>query len=62
MSNERVPANYAGMDLLKAKHFDKKVKENFMPATISTVKQIVEDYGVLKGVCGCRLWHGCFCN
>jgi len=51
MSEERVPADYTEMDLLEAKRFDEKVKENFMPAIISTVKQIIEDYGVLEGVC-----------
>jgi ubiquinone/menaquinone biosynthesis C-methylase UbiE len=51
MSEERVPADYTEMDLLEAKRFDKKIKENFMPAIISTVKQIIEDYGVLEGVC-----------
>ena len=51
MSNERVPADYIEMDFLKAKRFDKKVKENFMPAIVSTVRQIIEDYGVLEGVC-----------
>ncbi len=51
MYEERVPADYTEMDLLEAKRFDKKVKENFMPAVISTVKQIIEDYGVLEGVC-----------
>ena len=51
MPEERVPADYTEMDLIEAKRFDKKVKENFMPAIISTVKQIVEDYGVLEGVC-----------
>ena len=51
MSEERVPANYIEMDLLEAKRFDKKVKENFMPAIVSTVKQIIEDYGVLEGIC-----------
>jgi SAM-dependent methyltransferase len=51
MSEECVPADYTEMDLLEAKRFDKKVKENFMPAIISTVKQIIEDYGVLEGVC-----------
>lgn len=51
MSEERVPADYTEMDLLEAKRFDEKVRENFMPAIISTVKQIVEDYGVLEGVC-----------
>ena len=50
MSEERVPADYTEMDILKAKRFDEKVKENFMPAIISTVKQITEDYGVLEGV------------
>lgn len=51
MSEERVPADYTEMDFLEAKRFDKKVKENFMSAIISTVKQIIEDYGVLEGVC-----------
>ena len=51
MSEERIPADYTEMDLLEAKSFDKKVKENFRPAIISTVKQIIEDYGVLEGVC-----------
>ena len=51
MPEEHVPADYTEMDLLEAKRFDKKVKENFMPAIVSTVKQIIEDYGVLKGVC-----------
>jgi len=51
MSEEHVPADYTEMDLLEAKRFDKKVKENFMPAIISTVKQIIEDYGVFEGVC-----------
>ncbi len=51
MSEECVPADYTEMDLLEAKRFDKKVKENFMPAIISTVKQIIEDYGVLEGIC-----------
>ncbi len=51
MSEERVPAEYTEMDLTEAKRFDKKVKENFMPAVVSTVKQITEDYGVLEGVC-----------
>lgn len=51
MSEERIPADYTEMDLLEAKRFDKKVKENFRPAIISTVKQIIEDYGVLEGVC-----------
>ena len=51
MSEERVPADYTEMDPLGARRFDKKVKENFMPAVISTVKQIIEDYGILEGVC-----------
>ncbi len=51
MFEERVPADYTEMDLLEAKRFDKKVKENFMPAVVSTVKQIIEDYGILEGVC-----------
>ena len=51
MTEERVPADYTEMGFLEAKRFDKKVKENFMPAIISTVKQIIEDYGVLEGVC-----------
>ncbi len=51
MPEEHVPADYAEMDILEAKRFDKMVKENFMPAIVSTVKQIIEDYGVLEGVC-----------
>lgn len=51
MSEEHVPADYTEMDLLEAKKFDKKVKEDFMPAIVSTVKQIIKDYGVLAGVC-----------
>jgi len=50
MSEEHVPADYTEMDLVKAKRFDKKVKENFMPAIASTVKQIIEDYGALEGI------------
>jgi len=51
MSNERVPADYTEMDISKAQEFDKKVRKNFMPAVVSTVKQITEDYGPLKGTC-----------
>ncbi len=51
MSKEYVPADYTEMDILKAKRFDKEVRKNFMPAIESTVKQIIEDYGVLDGVC-----------
>ncbi len=51
MSREDVPANYRKMDLSEAKRFDRKVRENFMPAIISTVRQIVEDYGPLRGTC-----------
>ncbi len=47
---ERVPADYKNMDLTEARHFDKEVKENFMPAIVSSVKQIIEDYGVLEGI------------
>jgi len=50
VSEENVPADYTEMDLVKAKRFDEKVKENFMPAIASTVRQIIEDYGVLEGV------------
>ena len=51
MTDEQVPADYSEMDIIAAKQFDKKVKENFMSTITSTVKQIVEDYGVLDGVC-----------
>ncbi len=51
MSEERVPADYTEMDLLEARRFDKKVRENFMPAINSMVKQIIDDYGVLEGFC-----------
>lgn len=50
MPEEYVPADYTEMDLLEAKRFDKKVRENFMPAIDSTVKQLTEDYGVLEGI------------
>jgi len=50
MYEEHVPADYSEMGLIEAKHFDKKVKKNFMPAIVSTVKQIIKDYGVLEGV------------
>jgi ubiquinone/menaquinone biosynthesis C-methylase UbiE len=48
---KKVPSDYAEMDFSKAKRFDRMVKRNFMPAIHSTVKQIIEDYGILKGVC-----------
>lgn len=48
---KKVPSDYAEMDFSKAKRFDRMVKTNFMPAIHSTVKQIIEDYGILKGVC-----------
>ena len=51
MPDKRVPADYQDMDISKARLFDKKVKENFMPAIVSTAKQIIEDYGVLEGIC-----------
>jgi len=51
MPEERIPSDYTEMDLLEAKRFDKKVKENFMAAIISMVRQIIEDYGVLEGIC-----------
>jgi hypothetical protein len=50
MPEKNVPADYSEMDPLEAKRFDKMVRENFMPAIISTVKQLVEDYGVLEGI------------
>lgn len=50
MSGERVPSDYARMGFVEAELFDKKVKEHFMPAIISMVKQIIEDYD-LQGVC-----------
>ncbi len=50
MPEKHVPADYSEMDHLEAKRFDKMVRENFMPAIISTVKQLVENYGVLEGV------------
>lgn len=51
MSDKRVPADYQDMDISKAQLFDKQVKENFMPAIVSTAKQVIEDYGVLEGIC-----------
>ncbi len=40
MTEERVPADYTEMDLVVAKRFDEQVRENFMPAIISTVKHL----------------------
>jgi len=51
MPDEPVPADYTDMAILEAQRFDKMVKENFMPAIVSTAKQVIEDYGVLEGVC-----------
>ena len=50
MSEVHVSADYNEMDLLEARRFDKGVRENFMPAIVSTVRQIIEDYGVLNGI------------
>jgi len=49
--SERVPADYTRMDLLEAQRFDKKIRENFMPAILSTIRQIINDYGPLEGIC-----------
>lgn len=51
MPDERVPANYTDMSISESWLFDKMVKKNFMPAIVSTAKQVIEDYGVLEGVC-----------
>jgi len=51
MSDKKVPADYTDMDISEAQRFDRKVKENFMPAIFSTVKQIIDDYGILEGAC-----------
>lgn len=51
MPEKVVPSDYDKMDLSMAMRFDKEVKENFMPAIRSTVKWLVEDYGVKDGVC-----------
>ena len=51
MPDERVPADYTDMAISQAQQFDKMVKENFMPAIVSTSKQIIDDYVVLEGVC-----------
>jgi ubiquinone/menaquinone biosynthesis C-methylase UbiE len=51
MPNEQVPADYADMAISEAQRFDKMVKENFMPAIVSTAKQVIDDYGVLEGIC-----------
>jgi len=51
MTNERVPADYTAMAILEAQPFDKMVRENFMPAIVSTAKQVIEDYGVWEDVC-----------
>jgi len=51
MTNEKVPADYMDMAISEAQRFDKMVRENFMPAIVSTAKQIIEDYGILEGIC-----------
>jgi ubiquinone/menaquinone biosynthesis C-methylase UbiE len=51
MSDKGIPADYKDMDISEAQVFDKNVKENFMPAIVSTAKQVVEDYSILEGVC-----------
>jgi ubiquinone/menaquinone biosynthesis C-methylase UbiE len=51
MPDERVPADYMDMAISEAQRFDKMVRENFMPAIVSTAKQVIDDYGVLDGVC-----------
>ncbi len=50
MSDKYVPANYSELSLQEAQEFDKKVRKNFMPAIVSTVKQVTEDYGPLNGI------------
>jgi len=51
MVEKQVPADYSEMDIKKAKKFDEEVRKNFMPAIMSTVKQMVEDYNVKDGIC-----------
>ena len=50
MSEEHVPSDYNRMDASEARRFDRKTRENFMPAIVSTVRQIIDDYGVLEGI------------
>jgi predicted RNA methylase len=51
MPKEQVPADYMDMAISEAQRFDKMVRENFMPAIVSTAKQIIDDYGISEGVC-----------
>jgi SAM-dependent methyltransferase len=51
MPKERVPADYLDMTMVEARRFDKMVKQNFMPAIVATAMQVIEDYGVLEGIC-----------
>ena len=51
MLEKQVPSDYSEMDIKKARKFDEEVRKNFMPAIISTVRQIVEDYNVKDGIC-----------
>lgn len=51
MPDKAVPADYIDMGIAEAQRFDAMVKENFMPAIISTAKQVMNDYGVFEGVC-----------
>jgi len=51
MPDTPIPADYEAMAVSEAQRFDKTVKENFMPAIVSTAKQVIEDYGAWKDVC-----------
>jgi hypothetical protein len=43
MIDESVPADYPAMAVLEARRFDRMVRENFMPAIVSTARQVIED-------------------
>jgi ubiquinone/menaquinone biosynthesis C-methylase UbiE len=51
VNKEQVPSNYSQMDVLKAKEFDTKVKQNFIAAFPATVRQIFKECRIRSGRC-----------
>jgi hypothetical protein len=46
MIDESVPASYMAMAVSEARRFDRMLRENFMPAIVSTTRQVIDDYGI----------------
>jgi ubiquinone/menaquinone biosynthesis C-methylase UbiE len=51
MEKEKVPSNYTKMDVLTAKEFDEKVKQNFITAFPAIVKQVFNECQIRSGKC-----------